>query len=304
MAFLSSTLLLSLLTVCIALSVVMSLRFLHFPDMTIDGTVTTSGAIFAVTLVQFDSTAIALLAAISAGFLCGLITMFLHVYFGIGKLLSGILMFTALYSIDLRIMSGSNFSILMQTSWFDQLTLLENKWFKHDIALMEPIKLVLLTALISGLIFLLYTLYHLKTGIIIRAMGDNEKAVARMAIPTKRYKFLGLGLANAVAGLAGALIVSNQGFADVGMGTGSLVLGLAAVIIGEKIVGQFWGTRDLVLGLLLAALVGTIIYQGLWLLVLGMGLSPTDLKLFTTLLVILSFTIGKKASVFYGGRVF
>jgi len=304
LAFISSTLVLTLFTVCIALSVVLSLRFLHFPDLTIDGTVATSGGAFAVVLVSTGSSFLAVVSAVFIGFACGLLTMLLHERFGIGQLLSGILVFTALYSIDLRLMGGSNISILESPSWIDLIDKLETTWFDRSIALLDPIKLFVLVLLITGVVFLIKQFYHSKPGVVVRAIGDNERAVSRLAIPTARYKYLGLGLANAVAGLAAALVVSNQGFADVGMGAGSLVLGLAALIIGEKLIGQFWGSRDLVTGLLLAAVVGTLVYQALWLLVLRVGLSPTDLKLFTALLVVVSFVWGKRSAVFYKGRVF
>lgn len=304
MSLLSSTLLLSLITVCIALSVVLSLRFLHFPDLTIDGTVATSGGAFAVVLVQTGSTLFALAAAVTTGFACGLLTMFLHERLGVGKLLAGILVFTALYSIDLRLMGGSNVSILGVETWFDQVDAWETRSFSVEAGRLDPVKLAVLAVVILGLCLALYRFFHARSGIVIRAVGDNERAVARLAINVGRYKYLGLGFANAVAGLGAALIVMNQGFADVGMGAGSLVLGLAAVIIGEKIVGQFWGSRDLVLGLLLAAFIGMIIYQALWLLVLRAGMSPTDLKLFTAVLVVASLVWGRKVASFYEGRVF
>ncbi len=303
-SLISSGFLLAFVTVCIALSVVLSLRFLNFPDLTIDGTVATSGGAFAVVLVQTGSTLLGLVAAVITGFACGLLTMFLHERLGVGKLLAGILVFTALYSIDLRLMGGSNVSILGVESWFDGIDTWEARSFGVEVGRLDPLKLAALAALTLGLCLALYRFFHARSGIVIRALGDNERAVARMAIMVGRYKYFGLGLANAIAGLGGALMVMNQGFADVGMGAGSLVLGLAALIIGEKIVGQFWGSRDLVLGLLLAAFVGMLIYQALWLLVLRVGLSPTDLKLFTAVLVVVSLVWGRKVTSFYEGRVF
>lgn len=289
---------------CIALSVVLSLRFLHFPDLTIDGTVATSGAVFAVVLVATGSSTIAFAAAIGSGFLCGLLTMFLHERLGIGKLLSGILVFSGLYSIDLRIMSGSNASILGVSSWMDLLNRWEVELVGETVAFLNPLVISCLLVGIGTVFGAVLFFYRSRPGIIIRGIGDNERAVSRMSISSAPYKYFGLGLANALAGLGAALMVSNQGFADVSMGAGSLVLGLAALIIGERIVGQFWKDRDLVSGLLLAAFVGTAVYQSLWLLVLRCGLSPTDLKLFTAVLVVVSFVSGRWAKPFYEGRSF
>ncbi len=238
------------------------------------------------------------------GFACGLTTMFLHERLGIGKLLSGILVLTALYSVDLRLMGGSNVSILNAPNWLDSIDRAETAWLGIELARLDPIKLAVLVALIAALGWALRRFYKTRPGIVIRGIGDNERAIARMAISTARYKYLGLGLANAIAGFGAALLVSNQGFADVGMGTGSLVLGLAALIIGEKIVGMRRSNRDLVSALLIAAFVGMLIYQALWLAVLRLGLSPTDLKLFTAVLVVVSFVFGKQRTAFYEGRAF
>ncbi|MES9831910.1 MAG: hypothetical protein ABW139_06665 [Candidatus Thiodiazotropha sp. DIVDIV] len=304
MTYFSSVALLSLISVGITLSVVLSLRFLHFPDLTIDGTVATSGGVFAVVLVNTHSTALAIVIAALAGFLCGIATMFLHERLGIGKLLAGILVFTALYSVDLHIMGGSNVAILGEHSWFDALDQAEGHILGKELARFDPLKILSLVLLMGAVLFGLYRFYHARPGIVIRGIGDNERAISRLAISTSAYKYLGLGLANAVAGLCAALVVMNQGFADVGMGLGSLVLGLASLIIGEKIVGLFWGSRDLVLGLVLSALVGTILYQALWLLVLRLGVPPTDLKLFTMLLVVFTYVWGKRKISFYEGRAF
>ena len=302
--FLTSALLLGLVSAGIALSVAISLRFLHFPDLTIDGTLATSGAAFAITLVATGSSALAFLAAIGIGFACGIVTMFLHQRFGIGSLLSGILVFTALYSIDLRLMGGSNVSILGQESWLDRTEAMQVAYLPTWAAGAGLLKLAVLIILVVTLTLALARFFQSRPGIIIRAIGDNERAITRLAIPAGRFKYLGLGLANAVAGLSAALLVSLQGFADVGMGAGSLVLGLAALIIGEKLVGRLAAGKSVVVGVLFAALIGMFIYQAIWLLVLRLGLAPTDLKLFTALLVVVSFVWGRGGKVFYEGRAF
>lgn len=304
MSILNNAVLLGLCFSGVALSLVFSLRFLNFPDLTIEGSFPLGGAVGSVFLVATGSVPIALLAAIVSGLIAGCLTAFLHVFLRVGKLLSGILMLGVLYSVNLRILGGSNISLLRTDHWFTALEKLDREWGHLSLGRLDPARITVLATLMGAIVVAAFFFFSSRTGIAIRAVGDNERVLANLGRDPRPFKFLALALANGCAALAGILVAMNQGFADVGMGQGGLVLGLAALIVGEQTIGRLIGGRRLVLALLGAAVLGSILYQVALLLALRAGIAPSDLKLFTALVVLSAIVVTRTRSVFYEERAF
>ena len=288
----------------VALGLIVSLRFLNYPDLTIEGSVPLGAAVGGLVLVHTGSLGGSLAAAMLAGGLAGLITASLHVFLGVGRLLSGILMIAALYSVSLRTLGGSNLSLLRTEGTWREIESFDRAWSASMGVAMDPLKLAFLIALVVVLAVLLIRFFHARPGLAIRAIGDNEGLVAGLGRDPRPFKFIALGIANALAGLAGALVAFNQGFADVGMGQGGLVLGLAGLILGEQSVGRLLGERRLVAALVVAAIFGSILYQGVLLLSFRLGVAASDVKLLTAALVLVVIVATGGGSFFYRGRTF
>ncbi|QGP91064.1 Branched-chain amino acid transport system / permease component [Neomoorella glycerini] len=257
------------------LGVYMTFRVLDYPDLTIDGAFTLGAAVAAKFIVAGYDPWLALLLAILCGALAGLITGLLHTQLRVAPLLSGILTMIALYSINLRIMGQANLSLLRVKTIFT--------WVKGLPAL-DPFGPALLGLLVAALVLiLLYLFLETELGMSIRATGDNEQMIRSLGVNTSTMKLVGLAIANALVALSGGLVAQYQGFADIGMGIGMIIAGLAAVIIGEALVGSQTLVRAL-----LAAITGSIIYRAVISLVLQLGLPPTDLKLLTSLIVVVA----------------
>lgn len=255
------------------LGVFLSFRVLDFADLTVDGSFPLGGATAAALLVAGVAPIPATLAALAAGALAGLVTGFLATRGQVTPLLSGILTMTALYSINLRIMGRANISLLRQANLVSLV---------QDRALGGPYAVLLFFGLlVLALAGLLYWFLHTSLGSALRAAGDNEDMVRSLGVDVQALKVLGLALANALVALSGALVAQYQGFADVGMGIGTIVAGLASVIIGEVILGGATVRRALV-----AVVAGSAIYRLVIFAALRAGFAPTDLKLMTALLVI------------------
>ena len=288
----------------VALGLVVSLRFLNHPDLTVEGSVPFGGALAALTLVQTESLPLALAAGTFGGALAGLATAFIHVVLGVGKLLSGILMLAALYSCSLRVLGGSNLSLLQVGGDLASIEAADRRWSTAFGASVDPVKIGLLLLLVGGLAAGLTWFFNSRAGVAIRAVGDNEGLLPALGRDPRPFTFLALALGNAFAGLAGALVAFNQGFADVGMGQGGLVLGLAGLIMGEQSVGRLLGRRRLVPALILAAVVGSILYQAALLLSFRLGVAASDVKLVTAGVVLAAIVFAGGGSVFYRGRTF
>lgn len=288
----------------VALGLVVSLRFLNYPDLTIEGSVPLGGSIGGLVLLHTGSLPLALGSAALGGALAGCITASLHVFLGVGKLLSGILMLAALYSISLRVLGGSNLSLLRVKGTWLQIESIDREWSDLFGRSVDPTKIGLLLLVIGTLALLLVWFFNARPGVAIRAVGDNESVLPMMGRDARPFKFLGLALANGLGALAGALVAFNQGFADVGMGQGGLVLGLAGLILGEQSVGRLLGSRRLVLALVLAAIVGSVLYQGALLLSFRLGVQASDVKLLTAGIVLSAIVFAGGGSVFYRGRTF
>ncbi len=284
MGFWISALTQGLAFVALAWGVYLSARVLRFADITPDGSLTLGAAVAAALLVKRADPVLATAAAVAAGLLAGYVTGLLHTRLGVSDLLSGILTMTALYSVNLHVMGRSNLSLLDTST----LATPVHSWFPATKAWPDDVT--------SGLIFLVGSLllgallaWYLKTdfGIAMRSVGDNPAMITAQGVDRRRMIELGLALANGLVALSGALIAQYQGFADVSMGVGTLVAGMAAVILGETLRGR---GRSLVFTILMAA-IGALIFRLLVALALRVGLNPIDLKLMTAAFVLFALAL-------------
>ncbi|WP_448073265.1 ABC transporter permease [Georgenia yuyongxinii] len=261
-----------------ALGVYLTFRILDFPDLTVDGSFTTGGAVAAILIVGGTNPLLATLAAIAAGLAAGAITGVLHTKGNINPLLAGILTQIALYSINLRIMGAANLSLLREDTLLTPL---------RDGGLMGGAVSVTIFAAVA-LVFKLVLDWFLHTdlGLALQATGDNEEMIRSFGVSTDRMKVLGLALSNGLVALCGALIAQYQGFADIGMGIGLIVAGLASVIIGQAV----FGTRTIVIATL-AVVLGSVLYREVIQVALMVGLEPNDMKLVSAVLVVLALVL-------------
>ena len=258
-----------------AIGVFITFRILDVADLTVDGSIATGGAVAVMLIRAGWNPWLALLCAFAAGMLAGLVTGLFHTRCGIPAILAGILTQLALYSINLRIMeSKSNQAVGM-----DKYPLLVSQRYVRDLALNNPLPLLLVFT--AALIALLYWFFGTEKGCSIRATGANLHMARAQGINTNNNIVLGLMLSNGLVAFAGGLLAQYQGSADVNMGRGAIVIGLAAVIIGEVI---FKRLRNFSLKLLSVS-IGAVIYYIVLQLVLQLGLNTNDLKLFTALIV-------------------
>ncbi|MBP2241102.1 putative ABC transport system permease protein [Cytobacillus eiseniae] len=282
-----------------ALGVYLSFRILDFPDLTVDGSFVTGAAVAAVLIVGGTNPYVATLLAVCAGFVAGCITGLLHTKGKINPLLSGILMMIALYSINLRIMGKSNVPLLAEETVITKLTA-----FWQSLGLDKPLQALSSVTGFEpktwGILFLMLILafvvkviidLFLKTdiGLAIRATGNNETMIRSFSADTDLLKIMGLGISNALVAFSGALIAQYNGFSDVGMGIGMIVIGLASVIIGEAI----FGAKTIVRATL-AVIGGAILYRIIVTAALRVDfLEAGDMKLITALIVVCALIIPK-----------
>jgi putative ABC transport system permease protein len=259
----------------VALGIVISFRILAFPDLTVDGSFALGAAVVARLIVEGAPPLYGILMAVICGFLAGCCTGLLNTRLKINSLLAGILMMTILYSVNLRIMGRSNIQLLTVNTL---LTPLENLEVSRFIPIISFFFVV--TFIVK---FLTDMFFRTQIGFAMRATGDNEQMIRTLGVNTDNMTVLGLGISNAFVALSGALVAQDQGFADIGMGIGMIVAGLAAIIIGETLIGKSSVQR-----MTLAAIVGSIIYKFIIAVGLRLGLAPTDLKLATGAMVILA----------------
>jgi putative ABC transport system permease protein len=265
----------------VALGVLISFRVLRFPDLTVDGSFPLGGAV-AATLISlgvdpFISTA----AAMAAGALAGMITGWLNVSLKIMDLLASILMMIALYSINLRIMGKPNVPLIMEPTVF---TVLQPEWLTDYIA--RPLILAVVVILAK---LLLDWYFATQAGLAMRATGSNPRMARAQGVATGGRILVGMAISNALVALAGALFAQSQGGADISMGIGTIVIGLAAVIVGESIMPS----RRLVI-ITLSVIVGAVLYRFFIALALNadfIGLHAQDLNLVTAVLVTIALVI-------------
>ena len=265
-----------------AIGVYITYRILDVSDLTVDGSLATGGAVCAVGISLGVNPWLALLLAVVAGMLAGLVTGLLHTKCGIPAILSGILTQLALYSLNLRIMAIGTDSTTRATVALsvDNHNLLLSSRYIRELSLNNP--LILLVLGVGLVIGALYWFFGTEMGCSLRATGANTNMARAQGINTNFSKVLGLVVSNGLVALSGALLAQYQGSATIDMGRGAIVIGLAAVIIGEVLFNKCFINFALKL---LAAVIGAIIYYVVITLVLRLGLESTDLKLLTALVV-------------------
>lgn len=256
-----------------AIGVFITFKVLELSDLTVDGSFATGGAVFVVLATGGMNIYLAMAISFIAGCIAGFVTGIFHTKFGIPAILSGILTQLALYSVNLRIMGGKANTAI---SWRNYDLLVSSR---TDV-IYETI--IVCVIFIAVLIAVLYWFFGTELGHSIRATGCNSAMARANGINTNTCKVLGLVLSNGIVALAGALLSQFQGFADVNMGRGAIVIGLAAVIIGEVVFGKIF--RNFALKLV-SVVIGAIIYYIVITIVLKLGLRTDDLKLFSALVV-------------------
>ena len=275
-----------------AIGVYITFRILDVADLTVDGSIATGGAVAVMLIRAGLNPWIALLCAFLSGMLAGFVTGMFHTKCGIPAILSGILTQLALYSINLRIMDSK----ANQAVGVDKYPLLVSQRFVRELSLKNPLPLLLLFT--AAIILLLYWFFGTEKGCAIRATGANQNMARAQGINTNANVVFGLMLSNGLVALSGALLSQFQGASDVNMGRGAIVIGLAAVIIGEVIFGKLFTNFGLKL---LAVSIGAVIYYIVLQIVLQLGLNTNDLKLITALIVAIFLAIPYwKSKMFHG----
>ena len=259
-----------------AIGVYITYRILDVADLTVDGSIATGGAVAAMLIISGCNVWVALAAAFVAGMLAGFVTGVFHTFMGIPAILSGILTQLALYSINLRIM-GNKANVALSVNKYNLLVSSRNA---RALRLGNP--LIVLAIFTVALIAVLYWFFGTERGCSLRATGANANMARAQGINTNFDKVVGLMLSNGIVALAGGLLTQYQGFSDVGMGRGAIVIGLAAVFIGEVVFSKAFHNFGLKL---LAVSLGAIIYYIVIQVVLWLGLNTNDLKLLTALVV-------------------
>ncbi len=265
----------SLMYSFVVLGIMIPFRLLSFPDLTSEGAFPLGGSVAAALILGGWNPFLATAVAVVAGMMAGAATALIHLQFRLNSLLAGILVFTALYSVNMRVMGRSNVALFSSDSVFLQIS----PDILGSITLQITFFAVLVVAVLVGLRWYLAT----ESGAALRVVGINPDLAPSLGISLWIFTLIGLGIANGLSALGGALVVQLQGFADVGMGMGLLINGLASLVIGETLLGRHTITRQL-----LAPVVGAAIYYQFVSLGLSLGLQPSDLKLVTAVFVLLT----------------
>lgn len=250
----------------LVLGVYITYKILDFPDLSVDGTLPMGAAVTAVLIVNGVDPLLACVIAMVTGAIAGIVTGILHVYLKITNLLSGILVMTALYSVNLRIMGKANIPLLTVDTMFT--------------GILQPVFVALIVMLIVKTLLDLYMRTY--AGLSLRAVGANPQLVSSLGQNTGKIKIVGLAISNALAALTGALMCQYQRFADIGMGNGTIITGLAAVIIGSTLFGKVRFIQGS-----LAVIIGSIIYKASIAAALKLGFPASDMKMITSVLFII-----------------
>ena len=276
-----------LLFAFLGLGVLLTFRFFRFPDLTAEGSYPLGGAVVAALLVSGINPFAATLAAALAGAAAGVVTALIHTRLRINAIIAGIILMTAVYTVDLRVMGRANTPLLSTPSVFGDIVAVANA---VGLPIRESVvtNIVILAVFVAVVAILMAAFLRTDLGLAVRATGENETMIQALGVDTGWTKIVGLALSNFLIALSGALVAQNHGFADIGMGIGILVTGAAAVLIGEAVFGdraiKVW---------IFAAIVGVLIYRLLVVLALYVGLQPTDLKLITAVLLLLALALPK-----------
>ena len=265
-----------------AIGVYITFRTLDIADLTVDGTMCTGGAVWIMMMMNGHNVWVAMLAAFIAGMLAGFATGFFHTFMGIPAILSGILTQLALWSVNLKIMGKSN-----QALNVDKYNLLVSLRYIKGVSIFKN-TIVIVAIMIVVLIAILYWFFGTELGCSIRATGCNSNMARAQGINTNFNKVLGLMISNGLVALSSALLAQYQGFADINMGRGAIVIGLAAVIIGEAIFGRIF--RNFALTLLSVGF-GAVIYYLVLQVVIWLGVDTDLLKMFSAIVVAIFLAI-------------
>jgi putative ABC transport system permease protein len=266
----------------LGLGVLITFRFFRFPDLTAEGSYPLGGAVAATLLVGGVHPVLATAAAVVAGMAAGTVTALVHTKLHINNIVAGIIVMTALYTVNLRVMGRANISLLNVNTLYDDA--------QAALAVPESggaiVVIALAFLLLAAVALALARFMHTDLGLAVRATGENEAMIRSLGVDTDRTKLIGLALSNGAIALSGALVAQDHGFADIGMGIGILVTGAAAVMIGEALLGdrsiEHW---------IVATILGVLIYRFLVAFALRVGLDPVDLKLITAALLLASLSV-------------
>ena len=293
-----STIAQGLLWALLALGVFITFRILDVADLTVEGSFPMGAAISAVLITMGVNPWVTVIVAGIGGMIAGAVTGWIHTKLKIPALLAGILTMIALYSVNLHIMGKANISLLRMDTVYSAI---------HSMGISNSVALTIIGVVVTVVVGLfLFWFFGTELGTSIRATGVNPQMIRAQGVNTDSMIVLGLLLSNGFVAVSGALIAQSQGFADIGMGVGTIVIGLASVIIGEvlfassSVVRKLFGNSSFVLSLV-AVVFGSIIYRIVIATVLYLGMPPNDLKLFTAILVALALSLPKWQGKFRRG---
>lgn len=264
------------------LGVYITYKILDIADLTVDGSFALGSCVCATLIANYQiDPVIALILAVFAGMIAGAVTGILHTVFEIPAILAGILTQISLWSVNLRIMGGkSNVPLLKVDTVFTGIV--EKTGMKQSL-----VSLVIGIVIAAIIISVLYWFFGTEIGSAIRATGNNEKMIRALGVDIKKTKMLGLMLSNGLVGLSGALVCQNSKYGDINMGTGAIVIGLAAIVIGEVLMGRFISFKVK----LTSAVVGSVVYFMIRAIVLYLGMSANDMKILSAVIVALALCI-------------
>lgn len=263
------------------LGVYITYKILDIADLTVDGSFALGGCVCATLIVEHGmNPALALVMATLAGLLAGGVTGFLHTVFEIPAILAGILTQISLWSINLRIMGKSNTPLLKSETIFTGM--IESTGMKNSMA-----AAIIGLVIVIAVVLILYWFFGTEIGSALRATGNNEDMIRALGVNTKVTKMIALMMANGLVGLSGGLVCQSQKYADIGMGTGAIVIGLAAIVIGEVLLGRVKNFA----GRLIAVVVGSIVYFLIRAVVLQLGMDANDMKMLSAIIVALALCI-------------
>ena len=264
-----------------ALGIYITYKILDFPDLTVDGSFPMGAAIAAVLISKDFNPVLTLPICFLAGAVVGTLTGLIHVKLKVRDLLSGIIMMTALYTVNLRIAGRANLPI------YNKVTIFENDLVKSMPEAILPFKNVVVIVIITfACKYILDWYLETKAGMLLRAVGDNDKIITSLSVDKGKVKIIGLAIANGLVTLSGCVYAQQQRFFDVSMGTGTMVIGLASVIIGTSLLKKVTFVR-----VTSSVVIGSVIYKACVALALRMGLPSTDLKMITAVLFLIILVV-------------
>ncbi|NLL77522.1 MAG: ABC transporter permease [Clostridiales bacterium] len=266
-----------------ALGVYITYKILDFPDLTVDGSFPMGAAITCMLIASGVNPLLTLFITFAAGALVGICTGLIHVKLKVRDLLSGIIMMTALYTVNLRIAGKANLPIYNMNTIFDNGFI--NAIFPEGMSVYKTVIIILVILMITK--YLLDGYMSTKSGFLLRAVGDNDIIVTSLGVDKGLVKIVGLAIANGLVSLSGCIFAQQQRYFDISMGTGTVVIGLASVIIGTSLF-----KKVTFLNITSSVVLGSLLYKGCVALAIRMGLPPMDLKLITAVLFLIILVVG------------